>query len=273
MDYDPEAYFSILSGDIDQNDTNADGNFIAEAVTDIAGANSYSIITGTGTDPTAQMKGMVVTGGSADEDIVGAGILPSSYGGAVFIDGGNPAFSNCHFIGNTASKDGAAIACYGVASGFLLSDCRVTANSPVLGSGGAVYGRVSNLMVIIGGTWVGNGTATSIGGGLDISLGATAAVLDCSFVENIGSSGSTLIGSSCKVLLIDGCSFTGNIGTGALRIADNTSSTAAEISNSSFNGNVGGARASIDSAGVSLRIKGCTFTDNIATDFVLHKVT
>jgi hypothetical protein len=48
-----QANLTILSGDIDRNDTNTDGNNIAETWNDIQGFNAYHVVTGNGLDNTA----------------------------------------------------------------------------------------------------------------------------------------------------------------------------------------------------------------------------
>ncbi|MEZ4631246.1 MAG: hypothetical protein R2880_11140 [Deinococcales bacterium] len=41
---DPDTNITILSGDIDKNDTNTDGDNIANTTVDIQGTNSYHVI-------------------------------------------------------------------------------------------------------------------------------------------------------------------------------------------------------------------------------------
>jgi hypothetical protein len=61
-----QTYRTILSGDIDQNDTNTDGNYIAETTADIQGSNAYHVVTGGGTDSSAVLDGFVITAGQAN---------------------------------------------------------------------------------------------------------------------------------------------------------------------------------------------------------------
>jgi hypothetical protein len=61
-----QTNLTILSGDIDQNDTNTDGNFIAETPADIQGNNAYHVVTGGGTDSSAVLDGFVITAGRAN---------------------------------------------------------------------------------------------------------------------------------------------------------------------------------------------------------------
>lgn len=56
------ANVTVLSGDIDRNDVNVDGNGIAEMWQDIPGANAYHVVVASGVGPTAVLDGFVVTG-------------------------------------------------------------------------------------------------------------------------------------------------------------------------------------------------------------------
>lgn len=91
---------TILSGDIDQNDTNTDGNYIAETRNDIQGSNAYHVVTGSGTNSTAVLDGFVITAGQAN------GKNPHNSGGGMVNNSGNPTLTNVTFSGNTAIYGG-----------------------------------------------------------------------------------------------------------------------------------------------------------------------
>lgn len=79
-DRDTVANVTILSGDIDQNDTNIDGNNIDETVADIQGNNSYHVVTmggpsGNLTAASTVLDGFTITGGEANGSSV-----PLAYG-------------------------------------------------------------------------------------------------------------------------------------------------------------------------------------------------
>ena len=61
-----QANPTVLSGDIDHNDTNDDGNFIAETWTDVVGNNSHNVVRGNGVDATAVLDGFIITAGRVD---------------------------------------------------------------------------------------------------------------------------------------------------------------------------------------------------------------
>ncbi len=113
----PTANITILSGDIDSNDTNSDGNQIAETYNDIQGNNSYNIVSMNWPAP-AQMTastvldGFTITGGKANGnpafpfEIVGGGLVCH---GALSGQACNPTLSNLNFSGNFAENYGGAV--------------------------------------------------------------------------------------------------------------------------------------------------------------------
>jgi hypothetical protein len=134
---DPESHVTILSGDIDSDDTNGDLNNIAETDADLQGNNSYHVVKMDGSSTlvtgTTILDGFVITAGKANGggfDNEGAGLRCNgrdpghvcsptlakltfsgnlaAYGGAMFIDGssggvGSPSLSDVSFSGNRAS--------------------------------------------------------------------------------------------------------------------------------------------------------------------------
>lgn len=99
-----ETNVTILSGDIDNNDTNTDGNQIAESTADIMGSNSYHVVIGSGTDSTAILDGFVITGGQANGTS-----SPDYFGGGMYNATGDPTLNNLVFSGNFADDGGGAI--------------------------------------------------------------------------------------------------------------------------------------------------------------------
>ena len=59
---------TVLSGDIDHNDTNKDPNGIVPNVSDIVGANAYHVLVGSGADQTAVFDGFIINAGQATLD-------------------------------------------------------------------------------------------------------------------------------------------------------------------------------------------------------------
>lgn len=128
VERDWKTNITILSGDIDNNDTNTDGNHIAESTADIQGSNSYHVVTGSGTDSTAILDGFVITGGQADD--------PSHlYGGGMYNATGDPTLNNLVFSGNFAWSGGGAI--YNTTSDPSITNSAFLSNA-TNGYGGAI---------------------------------------------------------------------------------------------------------------------------------------
>ena len=172
----PAANVTILSGDIDDNDINTDGNHIDEVYTDIVGLNSLNVVKMDGTwiavTHSTILDGFTITGGDGATTIQadggglhcnGSGVNGAGHqcsptlsqltisgnrardGGALYnsgFDGGasNPALTNVTFSGNRAENYGGAV--YNVGSlGIstpVFTNVTFTGNSASL-KGGAVY--------------------------------------------------------------------------------------------------------------------------------------
>jgi predicted outer membrane repeat protein len=96
-DRDWENNVTVLSGDIDGDDTNDDGNNIAETWNDIQGSNAYHVVKGANN---ATLDGVTITAGKAD------GSDPDDGGGGMYNDGSNPTLTNVTFSGNQAAQHG-----------------------------------------------------------------------------------------------------------------------------------------------------------------------
>ncbi len=106
---------TILSGDIDHDDTNLDGNYIAEDWNDIQNGNAYHVIYLDGTTNESItnntiVDGFVITAGKADGGL-------SQHGGGLYCDGTDygecsPFISNVTFKGNLASNYGGGMVSY-----------------------------------------------------------------------------------------------------------------------------------------------------------------
>jgi len=170
-DRNPAAHLTILSGDIDENDSNADGNQIAETTADIAGSNSYHILYLDGTtangpiDSSTVIDGFVITAGQANGfesgDIDGGGLFCNGDGS----NGGtgvscNPTLSNLRFSGNQAFSSGGAIYNNGFigASNPVITHVTFSGNSA--GSGGAMYNYGYSSPVLTNVTFHSNSAAT-----------------------------------------------------------------------------------------------------------------
>lgn len=94
---------TVLSGDIDQNDTaNSDGVVVDPA--NITGNNAYHVVMGSGVDDTAVLDGFIITAGQANSTNA-----PDNNGGGLYSLNGSPTLNNLTFSGNVASLLGGGI--------------------------------------------------------------------------------------------------------------------------------------------------------------------
>ncbi|MCK5803627.1 MAG: right-handed parallel beta-helix repeat-containing protein, partial [Lentisphaeria bacterium] len=154
---DPSANPTILSGDLDDNDTNSDGNNTCETTADIQGTNAWSVFrhdSDRALDNTALLDGFVITGGDCEATRHGGGMCNvdasltvantvfsgnrAGRGGGVWNTGeGAPLFLSCVFTGNLALDSGGAM-CNDTALATLLN-CLVTGNSAAVDGGGVSW--------------------------------------------------------------------------------------------------------------------------------------
>ncbi|MHC4266275.1 MAG: hypothetical protein ACYSUK_10135, partial [Planctomycetota bacterium] len=86
---DIEAYETILSGDLNNND---DPNFANN------NENSYHVLTGSNTDANAILNGFTIRGGNANDGT----LFPNDTGGGMLNLSGSPTVNNCTFRENYA---------------------------------------------------------------------------------------------------------------------------------------------------------------------------
>ncbi len=106
---------TILSGDIDNNDLNGDGNYITETTDDLIGNNAYHVIyTGNVTSST-RFDGFIVTAGNANISSPVDAFDPNLDGGGWYNkisapeNSSSPAIFNTSFYGNYAVSEGGAL--------------------------------------------------------------------------------------------------------------------------------------------------------------------
>jgi hypothetical protein len=90
-----QANPTILSGDIDNNDTDPDGDGVIAAAAQ-QGNNSYHVVVSAGVTETAVLDGFIITAGRAD------GPTEQGSGGGLANANSSPTLTNLRFIGNVA---------------------------------------------------------------------------------------------------------------------------------------------------------------------------
>lgn len=221
------AHPTILSGDIDQNDINEDGNFIAESEEDVQGENAYHVVLGANLSADTVLDGFVITAGLADTPL-----LLNHLGGGIYLMASSPRLANLLISGNLAVTGG------GVA---LLANCsphfvNVTFRGNKATSGGAIY-TYESAPQIESGFFLENSSAGD-GGGI-YSVLSQVTVLQSQFQRNVALySGGAIFSLESEWTLKD------------ILFQENTS-------------NVGGAIAGYES---TLSISSNTFIGNRASD-------
>ena len=217
---------SILSGDIDGNDIDTDGNRIAETAADIVGGNSFHVLViggrnlggGSGSyDPeTNTIDGFIVTAGQAD------GASPDDAGGGLFCNGAgsgricSPELNRVSFSGNRAMLGGAIFnnGSGGVSSPVLTQS---TLSGNAAQSGGAIHNNGVNGISspILTHVTLGANHASDSGGAIYSvgSAGASDAALENSILwdNSAANAGSAIVNLDASSVVVgslmpaDGC--------------------------------------------------------------------
>ncbi|MEW5828230.1 MAG: BMP family ABC transporter substrate-binding protein, partial [Chloroflexota bacterium] len=260
-----QANVSILSGDIDNNDLNDDGNFIAESIDDIQGDNSYHVVVGSGTDNTAVLDGFVVTAG---ETLLQWNVYPNSNGGGMFNENGSPTISHVTFSGNSGAWGGGmenrysnpvltdvtfvGNACHwdtawgwgggmlNYASSPILNDVRFISNS-VYQDGGAMNNGAGSNPQLTNVTFMGN---SAHGGGGIFNSGSSPTLTNILFLGNHADSAAGMVNYSSSSPTLTNVVFSGNYAARDIyydsAAMTNSYSSNPILTNVTFSHNVGG---------------------------------
>ncbi|NIR67802.1 MAG: hypothetical protein GWO10_29475 [candidate division Zixibacteria bacterium] len=198
---DIEAYETILSGDLANNDIEVIDP--CDLLNELSrGENSYHVVTGSGTDETAVLDGFTITGGNANEwggqNSCGGGMFnedsnpklincifsqnSASYGGAIYNDSSSPMTTNCTFKGNSAKKGGGMCNDH---SSPTVTNCTFNENSSK-GSGGGMgnyYSRPTLTNCTFADNTTHNGSDFISGGGM-INFRSSPTLTNCTFSGN-----------------------------------------------------------------------------------------
>ncbi|MBE7508495.1 MAG: VCBS repeat-containing protein [Planctomycetia bacterium] len=296
-DRDIDAYPTILSGDLNGDDVGFSNR----------GDNSYHVVSGNGTNSTAQLDGFAITGGKADGpgfpifDTRGGGMRiagtgaptvlncdftsnEAEQGGAVSLSGGaSPSFTGCTYSGNVQVGTGMGGAVLILDSSAVFSECEFSSNSAI-GTGGAIHIQGSSVAGMSNCGFTQN-TSGGLGGGVMLSDGSMT-LTNCAFTENqAGHSGGGLRCSGDN-LILNSCRFIANSaqhGGGGLSGSGSqlTADSCVFLGNhcDSFSGNGGGGCNWSDN-GPSL-MTNCVFSGNtssgegggFATDVTISNAT
>ena len=275
---DVELYETILSGDLDGNDT--PGLDPCDLPNDPnRGENSYHVVTGNGTDANAVLDGFTITAGNANSYA-----YPSKYGGGMFNESSSPTVTNCTFSGNSAGNKGGGI--YNYQGSPTVSNCTFSGNWANLGGG--MYNELYSNPTVVncafignqaeGGGGVGNGisspTVTNCtfsgnsavwgGGGMLNIEPANPKVTNCTFSGNAaGRWGSGMYNYKPGSPTVTDCAFSGNSAVYGGGMNNDLSSPT--ITNCTFSGNSAGQNGGgMHNNQGSPTVTNCTFSGNTA---------
>jgi hypothetical protein len=189
---DIELYETILSGDLDGNDV--DANDPCDLMSELTRAeNSYHVITGSGTDSNAVLDGFTITAGAAGDD-----------GGGMYNQEGFFMLRNCTFVKNTAESCGGAL--YNILGNPMITDCLFLENAAQ--SGGAICNAISN-PILKDCAFSGN-LAIGGGGALVNNSNSHPSFRNCLFIENFANDGGALRDNLASSAIMTNCTLSGN---------------------------------------------------------------
>jgi len=267
------SLIQMLSGDLDSNDV--DGNdfelldwldFIALWDEPTWAENCYHVVTGSGTDATAGIDGVIITGGRAPSEptshetegsiegcptVINVTFVANlaMTGGGMYnygqYKGRNSKLINCTFVGNWSVLGGAGVF-NSTGSSPTLIDCTFRENTADASAG--MYNSDWSAPTLINCTF-----SKNVGGGVHNNKDSNPTLTDCLFSDNGGAGMWNSLGSSPT---LTNCSFIGNLG-GGLSGGDGT------VIGCTFIGNYRGNGGAVDVAGAG-RLIDCIFIGNVA---------
>ncbi|MDX9851675.1 MAG: choice-of-anchor Q domain-containing protein [Anaerolineaceae bacterium] len=230
----PRQYPSILSGDLDMNDINKDGNFINETWETEVGNNAYSVVFCQNLSNTTILDGFIITGGFADnpdEEIY-------KHGGGVHVIGGAPILRNLFVSGNTALyfRHRGGGMWFDAGSSALVEDSVISGNFGYSGGGVGIY---SDGDVAIRNTIIRDNYARAVGGGIFLWR-ASLKLENVKVLSNTGRDSGGLDAYQPPLIVMKDVEFSDNIG-GGISIINGTSSEVSNfyLTNGKFTGNYG----------------------------------
>ncbi len=225
-----ETNVTVLSGDIDNNDTkNGDG--VTQLAANISGRNSYHVVEGENIDSTAILDGFTITAGQADgpsntSDFRGAGIYnresapilrnltfvgnQSIEGGAMYNGTNSDAqITSVEFNKNVATASGGAV--YNLTSEPVFDTVTFSNNTSQGGDGDGDGGAVYNWQSVVTyrNSTFSNNTAVNIGGAM-YTYSSTIDIDDVVFNNNEALFGGGMGSYVSSTVILDDVAFNGN---------------------------------------------------------------
>jgi L-ascorbate metabolism protein UlaG (beta-lactamase superfamily) len=218
---DIELYKTILSGDLDGNDSDDNNPF--DATRD---ENCYHVLTAVEADKTAVLNGLTIMNGNGFQNMW----EDSKDGAGMLIENSCPSLICCTFNSNAGRYGGAM---YNLRSNPILTDCKFTGN--VSPDGGGIYNDDQSNPNLINCIFTWN--FSGIGGGMS-NFQSCPILADCIFkanISNLDGGGMSNEKQSCPTLT--NCKFTGNK-SGYGGGISNWENCSPSLTNCTFSGNL-----------------------------------
>jgi hypothetical protein len=218
-----ETYVTILSGDLDGNDV--DLNEPWDLHRDMTRAeNSFSVVTGSGTDSSSILDGFTITAGHAN-DLLAEPNSPANNGGGMYNQSGSPTVINCKFLKNTAKVIWSSVRIAGGGGMFNLNsspslhNCKfiedIIFTGEVISAGGGMFNVNSNPTLVnclFSGNVATGFDSDYIGGGM-CNYNSNPSLVDCSFADNLAyRGGGGIFNDYNSTATLTGCTFRDNWG-------------------------------------------------------------
>ncbi len=187
------ANLVILSADLNGDDSTGGDN----------SENAYHVVTGSGTDATAYLRGVTITGGNAD------GVALDNAGGGIHNDGGSPRIVRCAIVGNAAGRGGGVFNGNGSNPTFV----NTTIDDNIAdGAGGAGMRNENSGPLLINCTLTGNNTIAAGSGGAMFNSASTASLIHCTLAENSSAAtiGGGIVANLSDATTLESCVAWGN---------------------------------------------------------------
>ncbi|MHC4589772.1 MAG: right-handed parallel beta-helix repeat-containing protein, partial [Planctomycetota bacterium] len=197
---DVDLYETILSGDLLGNDL---PNFVDND------ENSYNVVTGTGTDPTAELNGFTVTAGNANGPDPGE--LNWIRGAGMWTLAGSPTVADCKFDANSALWHGGGMYNH-TGSSPAVTDSAFTRNRAVDFDGGGMFNFGGSSPTVTNCTFSRNSAnaVDGVGGGMRNLDASSPAVDGCTFTRNTAGDGGGMINNGGSDPTVTNCTFSDN---------------------------------------------------------------
>jgi parallel beta-helix repeat protein len=240
---------TILSGDLNGDDVGFTNN----------DENSYTVVTGSGTNATAVLDGFAITASNANNYLHYP--EPNGYGGGMYNDTGSPTVTSCTFSKNMAYYGSGM--CNWNNSSPMVTNCTFSENSsvPLMYKGGGMYNELSS-PTVTNCTFTGN--LTGAGGGICNNDNSNPNVTNCTFSGNEAGVGGGMYNQWGSSPIVSNCTFTGNLAASNSGGMANYSQSSPTVTNCTFSGNTaaadGGGMYNEDNS--SPTVVNCTFVGN-----------